>query len=46
MQTTYPSKTESETTNQTEDETRLTAAVVTESTEELSDDKTQTEEVK
>jgi len=46
MQTTHPSKTESEATGHTEDETRLTTAAVTEPTEEVSDDKTQIEEVK
>jgi len=46
MQTTHPSKTESEATDHTEDETRLTTAVVTESAEEVSDNKTQIEEVK
>jgi hypothetical protein len=46
MQTTHPSKTRSDTTDHTEDETGLTTTVVTESTEKVNDDKTQVEEVK
>ncbi len=48
MQTTpaiHPSKIEGEAADHTEDETRLTTAVVTQPTE-VSDDKTQVEEVK
>jgi hypothetical protein len=42
----HPSKTDSEATDHAEDETKLTTAVVTESKEEVSDEKTQIDEVK
>jgi len=46
MQTTHPSKSDSDVTNQTEDATSLPVPIVTESTEEVSDDKMPIEEVK
>jgi hypothetical protein len=46
MQTTHPSKSDSDVTDQTEDATSLPVPIVTESTEEVSDDKMPIEEVK
>jgi hypothetical protein len=44
--TTHPSKSDSDVTDHTEDAHSLTVPIVTEPTEEISDDKTTIEEVK